>query len=57
MIWSIGKKINDPKLCEYRLIAWKIMEKYVNKGNIGCIGVSNFEIKHLKPLINDYNKF
>eukprot|EP01084_Bolivina_argentea_P031078 57546_1 len=50
-----GKKINDPKLYEYRLMAWKIMEKYVNKGSIRCIGVSNFEIKHLKPLIDGYN--
>ena len=49
-----GKKIDDPKLSQYRLMAWKVMEKYVNKGILRCIGVSNFEIKHLKPLINEY---
>ena len=49
-----GKKIDDPKLKDYRLMAWKVMEKYVNKGLIRSIGVSNFEIKHLKPLIEEY---
>merc|ERR1712062_255534 len=32
-------------------MAWKVMEKYVNNGYLRCIGVSNFEIGHLKPLI------
>ena len=50
-----GKKINDPKLKDYRLMSWKIMEKYVNKGLIRSIGVSNFEIKHLKPFLEEYN--
>ena len=49
-----GKKIDDPKLKDYRLMSWNVMEKYVNKGLIRSIGVSNFEIKHLKPLIEEY---
>ena len=49
-----GKKISDSKQSEHRLIAWNIMQKYVKKGLIRSIGVSNFEISHLKPLMNGY---
>ena len=38
-----GKKASDPNQSEHRLIAWSLLEKYVQKGLIRSIGVSNFD--------------
>lgn len=33
--------------------SWKAMEKLYNEGKIKAIGVSNFEIKHLQPILDE----
>merc|ERR1712113_723257 len=49
-----GKKMRDPKHSEHRLIAWSLLQKYVQKGLIRSIGVSNFEICHLNEIMNGF---
>lgn len=46
-----GLRQNDPKNADLRLENWKALETLKAEGKIKSIGVSNFLIKHLSPLL------
>ncbi len=52
--WPGAAKIsvdNHEKLQEIRLNAWGVLEKLYNEGKCKAIGVSNFKLSHLQPMI------
>lgn len=53
--WPGVQKV-DPKDAqnrEFRHLSWKVLEEYHERGVLKSIGVSNFEISHLKDLLAD----
>eukprot|EP01054_Gregarina_sp_Poly1_P005160 Gregarina_sp_Poly_1__5159@NODE_2730_length_1774_cov_263_809022_g1679_i1_p2_GENE_NODE_2730_length_1774_cov_263_809022_g1679_i1NODE_2730_length_1774_cov_263_809022_g1679_i1_p2_ORF_typecomplete_len217_score35_65Aldo_ket_red/PF00248_21/1_6e35_NODE_2730_length_1774_cov_263_809022_g1679_i1163813 len=47
---------DDPTLPEKRIEAWKVMEQLYKSKKARAIGVSNYMLNHLKPLIEDIRK-
>ena len=52
----IGLKPNDEKNAEIRKLTWKSMENLYENGLTKSIGVSNYTLRHLTDLINNYSR-
>eukprot|EP01055_Gregarina_sp_Pseudo9_P001523 Gregarina_sp_Pseudo_9__1522@NODE_2021_length_1198_cov_136_791199_g1866_i0_p1_GENE_NODE_2021_length_1198_cov_136_791199_g1866_i0NODE_2021_length_1198_cov_136_791199_g1866_i0_p1_ORF_typecomplete_len344_score46_09Aldo_ket_red/PF00248_21/7_7e41AP_endonuc_2/PF01261_24/6_8AP_endonuc_2/PF01261_24/25_NODE_2021_length_1198_cov_136_791199_g1866_i01181149 len=48
--------MKNPENAAHRLDAWKEMERQYAAGRIRALGVSNFMLQHLQPLVEDIKK-
>ncbi|EZG55318.1 oxidoreductase, aldo/keto reductase family protein [Gregarina niphandrodes] len=48
--------MKDPKNAETRLTCWKTFEELYAEGKVRAIGLSNYMVQHLLPLVEDIKK-
>ncbi len=46
-----GLPVDDPSNIALRLESWKVIEEFYDLGLFKSIGVSNFNVRHLKELL------
>ena len=46
-----GLQVDDPLNVDLRLESWKVLEEFYDAGVFKSIGVSNYNVQHLKDLL------